>query len=145
MLPGGEGHQSVVHRASSDAQAAHRNVDLSGRRAAPRRRRREPRIKQARSALGLGPVSAAWIRDLRGLPATLDRLRIDRQLEEALACGADPLRVAAVFGIDTSTAIRYATNARQLLAHHHQARLLASPSATNPASPPSQAPERQPR
>jgi hypothetical protein len=53
--------------------------------------------------------------------------------------------VAAVFGIDTSTAIRYATNARQLLAHDHEARLPASPPATNPASPPSQAPERQPR
>jgi integrase len=98
-----------------------------------------------RSALGTGQVSAPWIRDLRGLPATLDRLRIDRQLEEALACDADPLHVAAVFGIDTWTAIRYATNARQLLAHDHQARLPASPPATNPANPPSQAPERQPR
>jgi integrase len=95
-----------------------------------------------RSALGLGPVSAPWIRDLRGLPATLDRLRIDRQLEEAIACGADPLHVAAVFDIDTSTAIRYATNARQLLAHDHEARLPASPSTANP---PSQASERQPR
>ena len=86
-----------------------------------------------------------WIRDLRGLPATLDRLRIDRQLEEAIACGADPLHLAAVFDIDTSTAIRYATNARQLLAHDHEARLPASPSTTNPANPPSQTLERQPR
>jgi hypothetical protein len=98
-----------------------------------------------RSALGLGPVSAPWIRDLRGLPATLDRLRIDRQLEEAIACGADPLHVAAVFDIDTSTAIRYAVNARQLLAHDHEARLSASPPTTNSANPPSQTPERQPR
>jgi integrase len=87
-----------------------------------------------RSALGTAPVSAPWIRDLRGLPATLDRLRIDRQLEEALACDGDPLHVAAVFGIDTSTAIRYATNARQLLEHAHAARLSASP-ATQVAAP----------
>jgi integrase len=80
-----------------------------------------------RSALGTGPVSAPWIRELRGLPATLDRLRIDRQLEEALACDADPLHLAAVFGMDTSTAIRYATNARHLIEHGHAARLSASP------------------
>lgn len=85
-----------------------------------------------RSALGTGPVSAPWIRDLRGLPATLERLRIDRQLEEALACGADPLHLAAVFGVDTSTAIRYAVNARQLLEHGHAARLSASPSTQVP-------------
>jgi len=79
------------------------------------------------SALGTGPVSAPWTRNQRGLPATLDRLRIDRQLEEALACDADPLHLAAVFGMDTSTAIRYATNARHLLEHGHAARLSASP------------------
>ena len=84
------------------------------------------------SALGTGPVSAPWIRELRGLPATLDRLRIDRQLEEALACDADPLHLAAVFGMDTSTAIRYATNARRLLEHGHAARLSASPSTQVP-------------
>jgi integrase len=98
-----------------------------------------------RSALKTGPVSAPWIRDLRGLPGTLDRLRIDRQLDEAIACGADPLHVAGVFGIDASTAIRYATNARQLLAHGHEARLPASPPTTNPADSPGRAPERQPR
>jgi len=72
------------------------------------------------------------IRELRGLPATLERLRIDRQLEEAVACGADPLHLAAVFGIDTSTAIRYATDARRLLEHGHAARLSASPSTQVP-------------
>jgi integrase len=84
------------------------------------------------SALHHGPVSAMWIRDLRGLPATLERLRIDRQLEEALACDGDPLHLAAVFGIDTSTAIRYAANARQLLEHGHAARLSASPATRVP-------------
>ncbi|MFC4062620.1 hypothetical protein ACFOWE_30340 [Planomonospora corallina] len=47
--------------------------------------------------------------------ATLERLRVDRILEEALACGADPLHLASVFGLDTTTAIRYADSARQLL------------------------------
>jgi len=73
-----------------------------------------------RTAPGTGPVSHAWLRSLRGLPATLDRLRIDRQLEEALTCGADPLHLAVVFGLDDTTAVRYAASARQLLARPHQ-------------------------
>jgi hypothetical protein len=59
----------------------------------------------------------------RGLTATLERLRADRQLEEALTHGPDPLHLAAVFGIDDTTAIRYAAIARQLLqtpAEQHQ-------------------------
>ena len=62
-----------------------------------------------------------WIRRLLGVqlrqhhrhPA--QRLRVDRQLDEALSCGPDPLHLAAVFGLDDKTAIRYADNARQLL------------------------------
>ena len=63
------------------------------------------------------PVSENWLTETcRGLTATLERLRADRQLEEALTCGADLLHLAAVFGIDdTTAAIRYATIARQLL------------------------------
>jgi integrase len=61
-------------------------------------------------------VSENWLAgSCRGLTATLERLRVDRQLEEALAHGADPLHLAAVFGIDDTTAIKYATIARQLL------------------------------
>ena len=61
-------------------------------------------------------VSENWLTgSCRGLTATLERLRADRQLEEALTCGADPLHLAAVFGIDDTTAIKYATIARQLL------------------------------
>ncbi|USX56404.1 integrase [Lentzea sp. HUAS12] len=91
------------------------------------RRRRWPHTANAHlliskeSALRLGPVSAAFILNLRGLPANLERLRIDRQLEEALACGADPLHLSAVFGMAEQTAIRYATNARQLLEDVHAA------------------------
>ncbi|MER5624382.1 hypothetical protein ABT061_25450 [Streptosporangium sp. NPDC002544] len=47
--------------------------------------------------------------------ATLERLRMDRILEEALACGGDLLHLASVFGLDTKTAIRYAASARELL------------------------------
>ena len=43
-------------------------------------------------------------------------LRVDRQLEEALATGADPLHLAATFGLDPGAApSRYASSARQLL------------------------------
>jgi hypothetical protein len=52
---------------------------------------------------------------LRCHTATLQRLRVDRQLKEALTYGPDPLRLAAVFGLDAKTAIRYAESARQLL------------------------------
>jgi len=69
------------------------------------------------SANGTGPVSSIYFAKtaLRGHAATLERLRVDRQLQEALAHGPDPLHLAAVFGLDPKTAIRYAENARQLL------------------------------
>ena len=75
------------------------------------------------SALHHGPVSTAYLISLRGLPATLDRLRIDCQLAEAIATGFDPLHLAELFGISEHTAIRYAINARQLTgwAAHQQA------------------------
>ena len=69
------------------------------------------------SANGTGPVSTSYFAKvaLRGKAATLERLRVDRQLQEALARGPDPLHLAAMFGLDPKTAIRYADNARQLL------------------------------
>jgi integrase len=80
------------------------------------------------SALGLGPVSARWAtKILSGLPGTLERLRIDRQLEEALAHRADPLHLAAVFDIHADTAIRYADSARQLLEEPHETNPTGSP------------------
>jgi integrase len=81
------------------------------------------------SALHHGPVSGMYIRDLRGLPATLDRLRIDRQLDEAIATGADPLHLTLVFGISDDSAIRYAVNARKLLERPHEA-TASTPSGT---------------
>jgi hypothetical protein len=74
------------------------------------------------SAMGTGPVSTIYFAKtrLRGQAATLERLRAGRQPGEALAHGPDPLHLAAVFGLDPKTAIRYAENAR--FAPHHQDR-----------------------
>jgi len=73
-------------------------------------------IINQQTAMTTRAVSENWLTEsCRGLTATLERLRVDRQLEEALTCGADPLHLAAVFGIDDTTAIRYAAIARQLL------------------------------
>lgn len=68
------------------------------------------------TALETGPVSSYWIdAGFHGQQATLERLRVDRQLEEALTHGPDPLHLAVVFDLDPKTAIRYANSARQLL------------------------------
>jgi len=69
------------------------------------------------SANGTGSVSTIYFAKtaLRRQAATLERLRVDRQLQEALAHGPDPLHLAAMFGLDPKTAIRYAEDARQLL------------------------------
>ena len=74
-------------------------------------------IINQKSAMKTGPVSRFFFaqQGLRGHAATLDRLRADRQLEEALTHGPDPLHLASVFGLDPKTAIRYAENARQHL------------------------------
>ena len=73
-------------------------------------------IINQQTAMTTRAVSENWLTEsCRGLTATLERLRVDRQLEEALTCGADPLHLAAVFGIGNGTAIKYATIARQLL------------------------------
>jgi integrase len=70
----------------------------------------------AQTALGTGPVSRTWVTaTLRGHAATIEALRVDRQLDEAMATGADPLHLAVTFGLDPGTAVRYASSARQLL------------------------------
>ncbi|MFF3390220.1 hypothetical protein ACFYW1_04735 [Streptomyces sp. NPDC002669] len=61
-------------------------------------------------------ASAHWISaPMRGQEATLERLRVDRQLEEAMVKGPDLLHLAEVFGLDEKTAMRYADFARTLL------------------------------
>ncbi|MGW1412255.1 hypothetical protein [Streptomyces sp. NPDC002403] len=53
-----------------------------------------------KTAVELGPAGKLWTtRATRNLTAALERLRVDRQLEEALTHGADPLHVALVFRI----------------------------------------------
>jgi hypothetical protein len=72
-------------------------------------------IINQQTAMTTRAVSENWLAvSCRGLTATLERLRADRQLEEALTCGADPLHLAAVFGTSDGTAIKYAAIARQL-------------------------------
>jgi hypothetical protein len=68
------------------------------------------------TAVKTTPVGRVWLtKAFCGLEATLERLHADRQLEESLTHGPDPLHLAAVFGIHENTAIRYANAARQLL------------------------------
>ena len=48
-------------------------------------------IINQQTAMTTRAVSENWLAgSCRGLTATLERLRVDRQLEEALTCGADP-------------------------------------------------------
>ena len=62
------------------------------------------------------PVSGnALTAPFRRQTATLEALRVDRQLDEALTHGPDPLHLAVVFGLDETTAIRYSQAARKLL------------------------------
>ncbi|MGI5293088.1 site-specific integrase [Nonomuraea polychroma] len=73
-------------------------------------------IVNMRTANETGPVSDPWLSKLfRGAEVTLDALRMDRILEEALIRGPDPLHLATVFGMSESAAIRYAQVARVLL------------------------------
>jgi integrase len=57
-------------------------------------------------------IVKSWFKDL---PTTLDSIRIDRHLDEALTRGPDPLHLAAVFGVCEATAVKYANAARRLL------------------------------
>lgn len=68
------------------------------------------------TATTTGHAGNHWISTaMRGQDAAPERLRVDRQLEEALTHGPDPLHLAEVFGLDEKTAIRYADSARALL------------------------------
>lgn len=62
------------------------------------------------------PVSPHWLGDqFRETGITLNQIRMDRQLEEALTHGPDALHMAAVFGISERAAIRYANAAKAFL------------------------------
>lgn len=69
-----------------------------------------------RTANGTGPVSTFYIkRHLTLHGVSLERIRIDRCLHEALANGVDPLYLATLFGLHSTTAMRYAIGARRIL------------------------------
>jgi integrase len=67
------------------------------------------------SALGTGPVAPDYLdkHQLRGI--SLEHIRRDRILQEALAARADPLHLALIFNIDHTNAMAYANAARNLL------------------------------
>lgn len=68
------------------------------------------------TANGTEPVSTFYIKrhlTLRGI--SLEHIRRDRCLNEALANGADPLHLATLFGLHPTTAVRYAIGARRIL------------------------------
>ena len=67
------------------------------------------------SALGTGPVSADYLGKHQPRGISLERIRRDRILQEALATGADPLHLALVFSINHTNAMACANAARNLL------------------------------
>jgi hypothetical protein len=73
-------------------------------------------IINKQTASSTRPVSEnALTAPFRAATATLEALRVDRQLDEALTHRPDPLHLAVVFGLAETTAIRYSNAARQLL------------------------------
>jgi integrase len=71
-----------------------------------------------KSALGTGPVSATYLADYLGRHQrgiSLEHIRRDRILHEALATGADPLHLTLVFNIDHTNAMAYASAASNIL------------------------------
>jgi hypothetical protein len=74
------------------------------------------------TATTMTAVSPSWMGKLvRPLPISLDRLRQDRILQEALASGADPLRLSHIFSLGAKTSLRY-TTAVNLSAAEHDSR-----------------------
>jgi hypothetical protein len=105
------GHQQPLGGLSCDALLAW----LAYRRATwPHTANRHVLVTRI-SALGTGPVSADYL-DKHQLPGiSLERIRRDRILHEALAARADPLHLALIFHLDHTNAMAYATAARNLL------------------------------
>jgi len=80
------------------------------------------------SALGTRPVSPDYLDKHQPHGISVEHIRRDCILQEALATGADPLHLALVFNIDHTNAMAYANAARNLL-----------------SSPAEQAPSRRPK
>jgi site-specific recombinase XerD len=81
----------------------------------PRTRNRHV-LLSATTARNLAPVSDYFVQyHLLQRGVQLEQIRGDRFLQEALACGADPLHLALAFNISAPTAIVYCDIARSLL------------------------------
>jgi len=73
-------------------------------------------LVNTKTVLSTGPVSGPFVRFSLGRNGfSIDRIRADRILHEALTAGADPLHLSLIFNIDHSTALRYTTIAEHLL------------------------------
>jgi hypothetical protein len=69
------------------------------------------------TALGSGPVTRSFLNwNLQRHGVSIERIRRDRVLHEALTARADPLHLALVFGLSHTTASRYTLIACDLLA-----------------------------
>ena len=69
-----------------------------------------------KTALGTEPVTSSYLHwQLRRHGISIERIRRDRVLHEALAAGPDPLHLALVFNLSHTTASRYAAIAQDLL------------------------------
>ncbi|MGI5521803.1 hypothetical protein ACQEUX_12715 [Micromonospora sp. CA-259024] len=67
------------------------------------------------TATEVDPLSTFWTKNVLRSHTALPGASVRRPTTRKLAHGGDPVRLAAVFGIDAKTAIRYATTARRLL------------------------------
>lgn len=73
-------------------------------------------LVNAKTVLNTGPVSGQYIRFCLGRNGfSIDRIRADRILHEALTAVPDPLHRSLVFNISHATATRYAAVAEHLL------------------------------
>jgi hypothetical protein len=98
-----------------------------------------------RTALGTGPVSHTHLHAaLRGTGFTIERIRADRILHEALTAGPDPLHLALVFNLSHATATRYSMLAEHLLDARPEQPGPPSPADPAAANPPRFGPRRLP-
>ena len=71
----------------------------------------------AQTAFGSGPVTRSYLTwNLKRHGVSIERIRRDRVLHEALTARADPLHLALVFGLSHTTASKYTLIACDLLA-----------------------------
>jgi len=76
-------------------------------------------LVSGKTALGVDPVSRRFLNwNLERHGVSIERIRRDRVLHEALTARADPLHLALVFGISQTAASKYTLIARDILAGH---------------------------